>query len=132
MAGIVTTVLPIVTKVLDRLIPDKVEAAKVQAELEAELVKSATTIQAEIVKINQLDATGISAMQRTWRPAIGWSCALGVFWTFVGYPFTSWILQLLGNDVPVPTVPTDLIFEMTIALLGLGSLRTYEKSKGIA
>ena len=132
MAGIVTAVLPIVTKVLDRLIPDKVEAAKVQAELEAELVKSATTIQAEIVKINQLDATGISWMQRTWRPALGWSCSLGAFWEFIGLPFTAWVLALLGIEAPMPVLPTEALMNMTIALLGLGTLRTYEKSKGIA
>ena len=58
MAGIVTTVLPIVTNVLDRLIPDKAEAARIQAELEAELVKSANAIQIETIKTNQLDAQG--------------------------------------------------------------------------
>jgi len=132
MAGIVTTVLPIVTNVLDRLIPDKAEAARIQAELEAELVKSANAIQIETIRTNQLDAQGSGVLQRSWRPMIGIACAASIMWIFIGYPFTSWILQLFGLPVPVSNLPTDLVLELTLAMLGMSGLRTFEKLRNVA
>jgi hypothetical protein len=61
-----------------------------------------------------------------WRPALGWTCALGLSMPFVINPLLQWITGNAG-----PEMPTAALMELVILMLGLGGLRTYEKSKGI-
>lgn len=81
-------------------------------------------------EINKIEAAHRSIFVAGWRPAIGWACAGGVFWAFLGHPVAEWVIAVNGLILTLPTVPTDNIFEMVFALLGMGGLRTYEKIKG--
>ena len=48
--------------------------------------------------------------------------------TFLINPILQWIMP----DAGTPELPTDVMMELTLALLGLASLRTVEKIKGVA
>ena len=48
--------------------------------------------------------------------------------TFLINPILQWIMPEAGT----PELPTDVMMELTLALLGLASLRTVEKIKGVA
>jgi len=41
-------------------------------------------------------------------------------------PILVWVLKIDG-----PAVPTDLLMELVLGMLGLAGLRTYEKYKGV-
>lgn len=62
------------------------------------------------------------------RPFLMWVCGLGFLFAFVINP----ILQWLWPDVGTPELPLDVMMELTLAMLGLASLRTVEKIKGVA
>lgn len=65
--------------------------------------------------------------QAGWRPAIGWACTAGITTVFVFQPI--WLL--LATDIQ-PQIETSALVALTTAILGIGSLRTYEKIKGVS
>lgn len=64
--SIINTLLPVATKVLDR-IPDPVAREKAQAEIERELVKAAMEQAAAQADINRIEAKSGSLLQAGWR-----------------------------------------------------------------
>jgi hypothetical protein len=132
--------LPAITSVLDRVIPDPVAAA--DAKLKAlTLAQSGQLAEMDTVKalalaqidVNKADASGSSPMQRNWRPMIGWVCAAALAWDMIIKPLalTAWVLS--GHAAPVlPDLSTEQLYSLLFGLLGLGGLRTVEKVKGAA
>lgn len=132
--------LPLISGVLDRVIPDPAQAAS--AKLEAlKLAQSGqlAELDAQVklalaqVEVNKADAGGASAMQRNWRPAIGWVCAAALAWDTIGRPVTTYGLAIAGHPVPeLPSLGTEQLYALLFGLLGLGGLRTVEKVRGAA
>ena len=116
-------------KVLDKFIPDP--AAKAQAE--KELRDSLTAWDMAQMQVNANEAANPNFWVSGARPALLWICAVGYGWHYILYP----ALFFLGSVFHVQGLPTKSgidggLFELAIALLGLGGLRTYEKIKGVA
>ena len=133
MLNIITSLLPQVLATVDKVIPDADAAQKAKQTIELELIKAANDINLAQVETNKTEAAHRSVWVSGWRPAVGWCCALGVFWMFIGGPAAQWIA--VANDYPLdklPVFPTDLLFELLFALLGMAGLRSFEKMKGIA
>ena len=82
----------------------------------------------------QSTAGGLSGfMQRSWRPLIGMSCALAIFWEFVLSKFILFICGLFQYEVlNVPELDMGTLMPLVMSLLGMGALRTFEKTKGVA
>lgn len=78
-------------------------------------------------KLSIIEAGHRSIFVAGWRPAVGWICALGIGFAFIGNPLLE---RFIGGDPVV--VPLDMIFELVLAMLGMGALRTVEKLKGIS
>ena len=125
-------ILPLVGTVLDRIIPDKNAAEKAKAEIEKTLVDNANAINLAQAEINKQEAGHRSIFVAGWRPCLGWVAAFGFAWVFVLQPIAQWLLALTGNKIPLPDFQTDALLELTFAMLGLASLRTYEKYKGLS
>ncbi len=127
--------LPVLTKVADAVvaaIPDKRARNAAKAKLEGELVAAANAALKSQLAINEAEAAHKSLFVAGWRPFIGWVCGLGVFWAFLGQPFAVWLTALTEAGHPPPSIPTDHLFELVLAMLGIGGLRTFEKLKGVA
>ena len=82
-------------------------------------------------EINKIEAGHRSIFVAGWRPGIGWVCALGLFWTFIANPIIGSIIVITGSKVVLPILATGELIPLTIALLGLGGIRTFEKYKGL-
>ena len=82
----------------------------------------------------QSTAGGLSGfMQRSWRPLIGMSCALAIFWEFVLSKFILFICGLFQYEVVnIPQLDMGTLMPLVMSLLGMGALRTFEKTKGVA
>lgn len=63
-----------------------------------------------------------------WRPAAGWLGVIGLFYATLGLPLLEWISLIVGLPRP-PQVDSGVLVTLLIQLLGLGGLRTYEKSQ---
>ena len=124
--------LPLISTVVDRVIPDKNGADKAKQAIEAELIKNATQLNLAQAETNKIEASHRSVFVAGWRPCLGWVAALGFAWMFVIAPLLQWVMLVSVNDLPLPQFQTDVLLELTFAMLGLAGLRTYEKTKGIS
>jgi len=132
LLGLLPSLLPMLGEVLDRIIPDKAEAAKARLEMEAKLLEAATAQAGQQAAINQVEAANSNVFVSGWRPFIGWVCGAGLAWAFVVAPIASWLLVVSGIRQTLPQLQVEYLMELIVALLGLGGLRTYEKLRGVA
>lgn len=105
-----------------------IEKAKIDLQLEN---LSQALINGQLL-INQEEAKHPSLFVSGWRPFIGWVCGTALAFQFLVTPILMWICLALNVVIPIP--PTlDLGSLMTIlgGLLGLGTLRTFEKVKKV-
>jgi len=130
--AILTALVPALGTVVDRLIPDKAAAERAKADMEAALVKAANDAAMAQVEVNKIEAGHASVLVAGWRPAIGWVCAAALAWAFIVAPVATWGMAAFGVRETLPAIVTDNLFELVLAMLGLGGLRTFEKLKGVA
>jgi hypothetical protein len=132
LLALLPTLLPALTEVLDRVIPDQAAAAKAKLEMEARLLEAATAQASQQTEINKIEAGHASIFVSGWRPYIGWVCGMAIAWAFLVAPMLSWLLPVMGVVAVVPPLQTEFLLELVFAMLGLGGLRTFEKLKGVA
>jgi roadblock/LC7 domain-containing protein len=132
MIPVVTALLPALGTLIDRLIPDRAAAERAKAEMEQQLVTAANAAALAQVEVNKVEAAHSSVFVAGWRPSIGWVCAAGLAWAFVLAPVASWALMVLGIKAELPAIQFDHLFELVLAMLGIGGLRTFEKMRGVA
>ena len=114
------------------LIPDPNARAKAQEDLEKTIVDGLAQVNAAQADINKIEAAHKSLFVAGWRPFIGWTCGIGLFWNFIGHPFAQSILLSVGSEVVLPPLVSDNLMELTLGMLGMAGLRSFEKMKGIA
>ena len=129
MLGILSTALPMLDKLLDR-IPDPAARERAQLEMQGDLLKALVSESQGQAATNQVEAANQSIFVSGWRPAIGWVCAFGFGWTFVGEPVFSWLVGLLGFSPILPHIDNSILMELTFGMLGMGALRSFDKLKG--
>jgi hypothetical protein len=139
MAVPLLSILPMVGDILDKIFPDKTaaEAAKVRlVELaqqgELARLQADTQLATAQAEINKIEAGSQSWFVNSWRPACGWICVLAIGFKFIGGPLLFVIGQAVGHPVELPKIETEELWPLLLGLLGLGSLRTWEKVKGAA
>jgi hypothetical protein len=84
------------------------------------------------IKTNQIEAAHKSLFVAGWRPFIGWTCGVAIAWSFIGHPLVESFLLWKGIELNLPVVDTNNLFELVMAMLGVGGLRTWEKIKGVS
>jgi len=107
------------------------EKLKLQfAEVEAKLKEKQMAIN---LADSQSQAGGISGfLQRSWRPLIGFSCALAIFWEFVLSKFILFFLGVFHYEViNIPQLDLQHLMPLVLALLGMSGIRSFELAKGV-
>ena len=132
LLALLPSLLPAITEVLDRVVPDQAAAAKAKLEMEAKLLEAATAQAGQQAAINQVEAAHTSIFVSGWRPFIGWVCGAGLAWAFVVGPMLGWLLPATGVVAALPVLQMEYLLELVVAMLGLGALRSFEKMKGMA
>ena len=114
--------------ILDKFVEDKDAKNKIKAELEQSIIG----LQAAQAAANIEQAKHSSLFVAGARPAIMWICALGLLTQFFLMPIAEWASALWFPDVALPSLATEELMTLTLALLGLGGMRSFEKSRGVA
>jgi len=118
-------------KLLDKVIPDKDAREKAQSELFKAAQDQDFQLALAQIKVNEEEAKSENLFKSGWRPAIGWICVFGLFYNFVLYNILLWAVATFGINITPPALMSDILMELVFAMLGLGSLRTFEKVKGL-
>jgi ABC-type sulfate transport system permease component len=131
---IVSVLMGIAPKLIDRLFPDAQAAADAKLKL-IELQQSgelaAMTAQTDI---NKNEAASTSLFVSGWRPFIGWICGIGFGYQFLAVPLSAVLSALTGHPISLPVIALDTQMTILYGMLGIGfgGLRTYEKLNGVA
>ena len=128
MLGIVDSVVGVAGKVLDKFVEDKDLRLKLDAELRSQLIN----LDALQAQTNLEQAKHDSIFVAGARPAIMWICAFALAWQYIVGPMASWALTIYDPLIQLPTLGTEELTGLVMALLGLGAARSYEKAKGVA
>lgn len=134
----ISAVLDIGGKLIDRLWPDatqrdaaKLELLKMQQNGELAQLAAETELAKGQIEVNQAEAGSSSLFVAGWRPWIGWVCGVAFAYHFVVQPLLAFILAATGYPVTLPTFNMDALYTVLLGMLGLGSMRTFEKYKKV-
>ena len=124
----IAQVLGLAGPILDKIIEDKDAKNQIAAQLEQQLVG----LQAAQAQANIEQSKHPSLFVAGARPAIMWICALGLMTNFFIMPIAEWVVSVWFPGRWLPSLQTEELMTLTLALLGLGGMRSWEKSKGVA
>ena len=125
---IIGALAPVLGPVIDRLIPDKAEAAKVKMEIEAQTARVEADIQQSILDLAKEDA---KAGKGGYRWGAGWLCVISLGYAWIIRDIILWGIAIAGLDVaPPPALPGEAQYSMLVGMLGLAGVRSYDLMKG--
>ncbi len=128
---VIAPIFEIGKTLIDRFFPDPEK----KREAEMELVRMAADGELRQVvaqlEINAREAAHPSIFVAGWRPFCGWAGGFGVAYAAILQPILVWLSAAKGWPLP-PDMNTDLLWAIISGMLGIGGLRTFEKSKGLA
>lgn len=121
----ITAGIDLATTAINKIWPDKSAAEA------AQLAAAVAIVQGQL-DINKAEAASSSAFTSGWRPAIGWVCAAALACQYIARPLLEWGGIVSGHPLPpLPGIDNNL-WELLTAMLGLSSLRSFEKIRGVA
>ena len=131
--------IPVIGGVLEKVLPDPQAAADAKVKLldlaqrgELAVLDAETKLALGQIEVNKTEA-GTDMFRGGWRPATGWACVFGLVYQFLVQPLLPWIVALFGVTVPpLPPIDNETLMVLLTGMLGLGSLRTFERIKGKA
>jgi len=113
--------------ILDKFIADKDLKTKLAHELEIEIL----SLNKAQIEVNKVEAAHRSIFVAGWRPFCGWICAIALGYHFVIQPIIIFGFSFTGNEYTLPEFDMGALLYVLGGMLGLGGLRSYEKSKGL-
>jgi hypothetical protein len=131
--------IPVVGSILEKVLPDPQAAADAKIKLldlaqkgELAVLDAETKLALGQLEVNKVEA-GTDMFRGGWRPATGWACVFGLVYQFLLQPLLPWLVAVCGGSVPpLPPIDNDTLMALLTGMLGLGSLRTFERIKGKA
>lgn len=127
----ITAVADFAGKVVDKIFPDKTEAAKAKAALDMAALTQDFQLIVGQQEINKEEAKHASIFVAGWRPFVGWVCGCGFAWQFIVGPFLKFTLDVFGKTVILPVVDISILMNLLLGMLGIAGMRTYEKLKNV-
>ena len=124
--------IPALTTLLDKLIPDPQAAAAAKLEmLKLQQTGELAQITGQLER-NKIEASNPSMFVSGWRPAVGWVCCAACMWNWIGLPIALSVSALLGKQLQLAPADLSEMMPVLFGLLGLGTLRTFERVKDVA
>ncbi len=114
-----------VSNILDKFVADKDLKLKLSHELEKEIVY----LNRAQIELNKVEASHENVFVAGWRPFIGWACGVALVYHFLIEPIIQYILIINGSEFGTPEFDFSQLSTIVMAMLGMSSLRTYEKTK---
>lgn len=130
--SLASLLIPAVSGILSKVIPDKDAREAAAHEIATLAERQAHEQTMAQVEVNKTEAAHKSLFVAGWRPFIGWVCGIAMAFNFLVLPLSLVVFAAL--DIAVTIDPLDLseMWPVLLGMLGLGTLRSYEKRHGVA
>ena len=122
--SLLTSLIKPATYILDKVIEDKDQKAKLAHELATMADKLAHEQRLAQIKVNEADAKG-NWFQSSWRPLTAYVCLSGFVINYLVSPLAA------PFGVVIPQVDVSMMLPILTGMLGLAGLRSYERTKGV-
>ena len=109
-----------VSGLLDKVITDKDQAAKLAHEIATMGEKHAQEQVMAQLEILKADAQG-NWFQASWRPLIGWICGISLGINYMIAPIA------MGFGVEIPQADMSVMMPLLLGMLGIGGMRSFDK-----
>lgn len=134
----VTAIFEVGKIAIEKIWPDPVKQADAQLKLSqlaqagdlAELDAHVKLLVGQL-EINKIEAGHSSVFVSGWRPFVGWACGFALVYASILEPLMRFIISMNGFEGTFPVLDTTITMQALMGMLGLGALRTHEKTKGV-
>jgi hypothetical protein len=118
-------------KAVGNVIDDMHFSGEEKEKLKLQMKEIDAKLKEKQLDINKAEASHRSIFVSGWRPFLGWVSGLSIGYVYLFQPILDMILQMF--QVQVDWVQLDLgqLMPLVLGMLGLGGLRSFEKSRGL-
>jgi|TARA_R110002020_G_scaffold104201_5_gene243917 hypothetical protein len=120
-----------VSGLLDKFIEDKDKKNAIAFELSTMAEKHAQELAKAQLEVNKTEAAHRSLFVSGWRPAVGWTCCIGLASQYILIPMANFALALADSTIEIPVLDMATMMPVLMGMLGLGAMRTIEKTKNV-
>lgn len=139
------SILELGKSAIDKIWPDPIKRAEEMRKLQ-ELYQQGdiAVLNAHVklmmgqLEVNKAEANSSSMFVAGWRPFIGWAGGFALAYAGVIYPLLTWVWATLQafeivpkEFMPPPLIEVGILGTIVTGMLGLGSMRTFEKTKSV-
>ena len=112
------------TKLIGKFVRDKDKQAQLAHEISTMAEKHGQELALAQIKLNTEEAKG-NWFQSSWRPLVGWICALSLGINFMVAPICS------GFGITIPQADMSVMMPLLLGMLGISGLRSFDKYKKV-
>jgi hypothetical protein len=131
MLNLIDRLINPISTLLDKVIPDKDLKEQLAHDIATMAERHSHDIIKAQIEVNKTEAAHKSLFVSGWRPAVGWTCCLGLAGNFLIIPFSNFIMALAGSDIVIPLIDVSTMMPVLMGMLGLGTMRTVEKINNV-
>ena len=119
----------VANNVLDKFVQDKDLKEQLSHDLQKELI----SLDKAQIALNSEEAKNRNWFVSGARPSILWICSFALAVHYCLLPIATWIAVVYGVDLQLESLEFDFsqLTTILLSLLGMSSLRTFEKTKGV-
>lgn len=130
--GLVDSIGKLITIVKGKSPIDAEALSELAAKYQSDILQADVASRQAQADINKVEAGNSNFFIAGWRPAVGWVCGAGLGVQFLIAPLATWVAALNGKTIMFPTLDMGTLMTLLFGLLGLGTLRSYEKVNGVS
>lgn len=127
----VSAIANVANTVLERVLPDKPAILAAQNEIAKMQVGGEIQAVTDQLQVNLAEAASRSTFVAGWRPFIGWISGAGLGYEFLLRPLLTYATACFGGHFVAPDLDMSSLNQLLFGMLGLASMRTVEKIKGV-
>ena len=131
MLNLIDRLISPISTLLDKVIPDKYLKEQLAHDIATMAERHSHDIIKAQIEVNKTEAAHKSLFVSGWRPAVGWTCCLGLAGNFLIIPFSNFVMALAGSDIVIPLIDVSTMMPVLMGMLGLGTMRTVEKINNV-
>lgn len=128
---IIAAVMPLFGELIDRAFPDSEAREKARLEIYAKMQENLNALDLAQMEVNKTEAQHASVFVAGWRPFIGWVCGFAFAYHYILLPFMMFICTAAGRQFSAPEFDMEAMMYVLGGMLGLGTMRSVEKVKGV-